>query len=224
MNKEVTMTVKLEDRPLEQVKEEVIDVLVYNYSHSVISSEAFERRLDVVIATNSHHEMMAQIEDLQPAPDDTVKKHKDDVFAVNYAREESEKSDTLVNILGNSDRSGIWTVPRELTVITFLGGSTLDFTNARFSGPNVTIKVISILGSDKIFVPENINIVSKAFCILGSVNNKAPSIASHQAPTITIEGVVFLSDLSIKIKTTMKESFVAFANKMKEMFDTEQKR
>lgn len=218
------MTVKLEDRPLEQVKEEVIDVLVYNYSHSVISSEAFERRLDVVIATSSPHEMMAQIEDLQPSPDDTVKRHKDDAFAVNYAREEVEKRDTLVNILGNSDRSGVWTVPRELTVITFLGGSTLDFTNARFSGPNVTIKVISILGSDKIYVPENINIVSKAFCILGSVNNKAPSIASHQAPTITIEGVVFLSDLSIKIKTTMKESFVAFANKMKEMFDTEQKR
>ena len=48
------MTVKLEDRPLEQVKEEVIDVLVYNYSHSVISSEAFERRLDAVIATSSH--------------------------------------------------------------------------------------------------------------------------------------------------------------------------
>jgi hypothetical protein len=217
------MTVKLEDRPLEQVKEEVIDVLVYNYSHSVISSEAFERRLDAVIATSSHQEMMAQIEDLQPATDDTVKKYKEDVFAVNYDHEGGEKSDTLVNILGESDRSGIWTVPRELSVITFLGGSTLDFTNARFSGPNVTVKVFSILGSDKIFVPENINIVSKAFCILGSVKNKAPSIASHQAPTITIEGVVLLSDLSIKIKTTVKESFVAFANKMKAMFEANPK-
>ncbi|MBT1451284.1 DUF1707 and DUF2154 domain-containing protein [Glaciecola sp. XM2] len=216
------MNVKLEDRPIEQVKEEVIDILVYNYSHSVISSEAFERRLDVVITSTSHQEMMAQVEDLQPSPDDTVKKHKEEAFAVNYATEGAQATETLINVLGESDRSGVWTVPRELKIYTFLGSSVLDFTNARFSSPHVTIKIVSILGGDKVYVPENINIVSKAFCILGSVKNRAPSIASNQAPTITIEGVVLLSELSIKIKTTMKESFVAFANKMKTMFDSNQ--
>jgi hypothetical protein len=216
------MNVKLEDRPIEQVKEEVIDILVYNYSHSVISSEAFERRLDVVITSTSHQEMMEQVEDLQPSPDDTVKKHKEEAFAVNYATEGAQATETLINVLGESDRSGVWTVPRELKIYTFLGSSVLDFTNARFSSPHVTIKIVSILGGDKVYVPENINIVSKAFCILGSVKNRAPSIASNQAPTITIEGVVLLSELSIKIKTTMKESFVAFANKMKTMFDSNQ--
>lgn len=213
------MPVKLEDRPIEQVKEEVIDVLVHNYSHSVISSEAFERRLDTVIETTSHQTMVDQIEDLQPAPDDTIKKYKEEQFSVNYASSGAQEVETMVNVLGESDRSGIWTAPKQLKVFTLLGGSTIDFTNARFAGPNVTIKIISLLGSDKIFVPENVNIVSKAFCILGSVKNKAPSIATNQAPTITIEGFVLLSDLSIKIKTTMKESFMAFANKMKDMLD-----
>ena len=217
------MTVKLEDRPIEQVKEEVIDVLIHNYSHGIISNEAFERRLDAVIATSSHQEMVDQIQDLDAAPDDTLKKQKEQQFSVNYSQTAAEDTETLLNILGESDRSGVWTVPKEIKVFTILGGSTLDFTNARFTSPNVTVKVVSILGSDKIYVPENVNVLSRAFCILGSSKNKAPSVASAHAPTITIEGVIFLSELSIKIKTTMKENFVAFANKMKTMFETSSK-
>ena len=213
------MPVKLEDRPIEQVKEEVIDVLIHNFSHGIISSEAFERRLDAVIETTQHQAMMDQIKDLDAAPNDDIKKQKEAQFSVNYAQQSTDDSETMLNILGETDRSGIWTVPRHIKVFTFLGNSTIDFTNARFCGPNVTIKVYSLMGSDKIYIPENINVVSKAFCILGSTRNKAPSIASNQAPTITVEGVVILSELSIKIKTTMKESFVAFANKMKAMLD-----
>jgi len=214
------MPVKLEDRPIETVKEEVIETLIYNYSHGYISNEAFERRLDTVIETTSHQVMVDQIADLEASPDDTVKKHKESQFSVNYSTQEAEKTDTLVNILGGSDRSGVWTVPREIKIFSILGGATLDFTDARFSSPNVTVKIISILSGDKIYVPENVNIVSKAFCVLSGVNNKAPSIASHQAPTITVEGLVLLSGLDILIKTTIKEKFVAFANQMKAFFDS----
>lgn len=214
------MPVTLEDRPIEQVKEEVIDVLIHNYSHGIISNEAFERRLDAVIATSSHQEMLDQVKDLDAAPDDTLKQQKEQQFSVNYSHAPTQESETLVNILGESDRSGVWTVPKEIRVFTLLGGSTLDFTDARFTSPNVTVKVTSILGSDKIYVPENVNVLSRAFCILGSSKNKAPSVASVQAPTITIEGIVLLSELSIKIKTTMKENFVAFANRMKAMFES----
>ena len=48
------MSVVLEDRPIEQVREEVIDNLIYNYSHGVISAEAFERRLDKAMSTQVH--------------------------------------------------------------------------------------------------------------------------------------------------------------------------
>jgi hypothetical protein len=219
----MTMPVKLEDRPIEQVKEEVIDVLIHNYSHGIISNEAFERRLDAVIATSSHQEMVDQIQDLDAAPDDTLKKHKEQQFSVHYSQAPAEDSETLVNILGETERSGVWIVPKEIRLFTILGGSTLDFTDARFTSSNVTVKVMSILGSDKIFVPENVNVLSKAFCILGSSKNKAPSVASLHAPTINIEGVVILSELSIKLKTTMKQNFVAFANKMKAMFEANSK-
>lgn len=218
------MPVKLEDRPIEKVKEEVIDVLVHNYSHGFISSEAFERRLDVVIETTSHHEMVKQIEDLDDAPDATIKRHKDQQFSVNYHDEATDESDTIVNIFGGSDRTGHWTVPKTITVISIFGGADIDFTDARFTSPNVTVKIFGIFSGDNIFVPENVNVVSKVFCVFGGVNNKAPSIASRQAPTITIEGLALFTGIDIKVKTTMKEKFVAFANQMKTMFDSRKPR
>lgn len=40
------MSVAIKDRPIESVREEVIDQLIMNYSHGEISLEAFESRLD----------------------------------------------------------------------------------------------------------------------------------------------------------------------------------
>ncbi|MDT0595126.1 LiaF domain-containing protein [Glaciecola petra] len=213
------MTVKLEDRPREQVKEEVIDTLIHNYSHGFISNEAFERRLDKVIAATSNQAMLDEIEDLSDAPDDTIKQHKQKQFSVNYANNEVEESENMISVLSETDRSGVWEVPKLIKVYSILGSAKIDFTDARFSSPNVRIKIISFMGSERIFVPENVNIVSKAVCVLGSVKNRAASIAPSQAPTITVEGVIILSDLTIKIRTTVKEKFIAFANQMKEMFD-----
>lgn len=110
------MPVILEDRPREQVKEEVIDVLVYNYSRGVISNEAFERRLDAVIDASSNANMMKEIEDLDAAPDNVIKQQREERFSVNYSNQATEKEDWIVNIMGGSDRSGHWAVPKKLNI------------------------------------------------------------------------------------------------------------
>ena len=213
------MTVILEDRPIEKVREEVIDTLIYNYSHGVISSEAFERRLDQAMASQNHQEIFNLAADLEQTKDSEFTSQKERQFNVNYAASDDDETETIVNILGGSGRSGQWTVPREINIITIFGGADIDFTDAIFTTPNVTIKILCLFGGDNIYVPENINVVSKAFCILGGIDNKAPSIASRQAPTLTIEGLVLFGGLDIKIKRTIKEKFVAFANQMKTMFN-----
>jgi hypothetical protein len=213
------MAVILEDRPIETVREEVIDTLIYNYSHGVISSEAFERRLDQAMASQNHQDIVNLAADLEHTNDPEFSSQKERQFNVNYTASDNDETDTIVNILGGSGRSGQWTVPREIRIITIFGGADIDFTDAIFTTPNVTIKILCLFGGDNIYVPENINVVSKAFCILGGIDNKAPSIASRQAPTLTIEGLVLFGGLDIKIKRTIKEKFVAFANQMKTMFN-----
>ena len=216
------MSVILEDRPIEKVREEVIDTLIYNYSHGVISSEAFERRLDQAMASQNHHEIFKLTADLEKTTDTEFTSQKERQFNVNYAasnNDDTDDTDTIVNIFGGSGRSGQWTVPREIRIITIFGGADIDFTDAIFTTPNVTIKILCLFGGDNIYVPENVNIVSKAFCIFGGIDNSAPSIASRQAPTLTIEGLVLFGGLDVKIKRTIKEKFVAFANQMKIMFN-----
>jgi hypothetical protein len=213
------MAVILEDRPIEKVREEVIDILIYNYSHGVISNEAFERRLDQAMASQNHQEIFKLAEDLEKTQDAEFSSQKEQKFNINYGASDNDEIDTIVNIFGGSGRSGQWTVPREIRIVTIFGGADIDFTDAIFTTPNVTIKILCVFGGDNIYVPENINVVSKAFCILGGIDNTAPSIASRQAPTLTIEGLVLFGGLDIKIKRTIKEKFVAFANQMKTMFN-----
>lgn len=217
------MPVVLQDRPIEKVREEVIDTLIYNYSHSVISDQAFERRLDQAMASNDHQEIVNLAKDLEKPEDQQFTSQKERQFNINYAANDNDESDTVVNIFGGSNRSGKWTVPSEINVLTIFGGSEIDFTDAMFTTPNVTVRVFCMFGGDSIYIPENVNVVSKAFCILGGIDNKAPSISNRQAPTITIKGLVIFGGLDIKIKRTIKEKFVAFANQMKTIFNNEQR-
>jgi hypothetical protein len=125
--------------------------------------------------------------------------------------------------MGGSDRSGRWKVPAEIRVLNIMGGSDIDFTDAEFTTPNVTIKTLCIMGGIDIKVPENVNVVTKAFCLMGGLDNKAPSIADRQAPTITVEGIVVMGGVDIGLKRTIKEKFVELANQMKALFSSSQR-
>lgn len=213
------MSVVIEDRPIESVREEVIDQLIMNYSHGKLSYEAFERRLDTAMASSNNVEIAALAEDLDLAVDPAYVENKRRDFATQYAVGSTEESDHIINIFGGSNRSGRWTVAKQIKSVSIFGGANIDFTDAQFSHPEVRIKVFCLFGGDTIYVPENINVVSKAFCIFGGVDNTAPCIADRNSPTIIIEGCAIFGGINIKVRRTIKEKFVAFADSMKGMFN-----
>ncbi|GAA5140862.1 LiaF domain-containing protein [Thalassotalea piscium] len=213
------MPVVIEDRPIENVREEVIDQLIMNYSHGKLSYEAFERRLDTAMASNSNVEIAALAEDLDLAVDPAYVESKRRELSTQYAVGDTKDVDYMVNIFGGSNRSGRWTVAKEIRSISIFGGSDIDFTDAQFGQKEITMKVLCLFGGDNIYVPENVNVVSKAFCIFGGVDNKAPCIADRNSPTIIIEGFAIFGGIDIKVKRTIKEKFVAFADNMKNMFN-----
>ena len=212
------MSVKLEDRPIEQVREEVIDKLIVNYSHGVISSDAFERRLDDAMKSESNEALVALIADLTMDADPKYESTKEQQFTPNYGPSSYEDELKLNCVLGSVERSGQWQVPKRIKLFNLLGSATLDFSDAIFCHQHVTIEINSILAGEDIYIPENVNVVCKTFGIGSSLENTAPSIASRQAPTITIEGRSILSSLEVKIKRTMKEKILAFAEQVKGAF------
>ncbi|XQW86105.1 LiaF domain-containing protein [Thalassotalea piscium] len=213
------MSVVIEDRPIESVREEVIDQLIMNYSHGKLSYEAFERRLDVAMESKSNVEIAALTEDLELDVDPNYVESKRRDFSTQYTAERAEENDLIVNIFGGSKRRGRWMVAKEIRSLTVFGGTELDFTDAQFSQPDIKMSVFCLFGGVDIYVPENVNIISKAFCIFGGVDNTAPCLADRNSPTIIIEGFVMFGGIDIKLKRTIKEKFVAFADNMKNMFN-----
>lgn len=212
------MSVILEDRPTETVRSEVIDQLIMNYSHGELSYEAFERRLDQAMESQCNKTIAALAEDLPLAVDKAFVESKKQDLAPNFVAGAAEELDYMVNIFSGSTRGGAWKVAKEIRYLSIFSGTDIDFTDAQFSQQVVRIKIFSLFSGDTIYVPENINVVSKAFCIFGGIDNVAASSANTNAPTIIIEGFSIFSGVTIKVKRTMKERMVDLADSLKSMF------
>ncbi len=215
------MSVKLEDRPIEQVREETIDKLIVNYSHEVISKEAFERRLDEAMATNQHQTLVELVADLPMATDADYQKQKQASFgAASVASAENEK---LVSILSSNTRKGPWVAPAHLKIIDVLGSVTLDFSEAHFAQPNVEIEINNVLGSLSLLVPDNVAVVSRASHILGSSDDHSPERSDAATQTITVTGWSLLGSVDVSVKRNMRERWLSFANSMREAFGMQRK-
>lgn len=218
------MSVTLEDRPIETVRSEVIDQLIMNYSHGEISYEAFERRLDQAMELANHQDLVDLTIDLPLAVDKAFVESKKQDLAPNYVAGEAEEVDTMVNIFSSSNRGGAFRVAKEIRYFSLFSSTDIDFTDAVFSQEEVRIKIFSLFSSDTIYVPENVNVASKAFCIFASIDNAAPNNGVNQlrtstpVPTIIIEGFSIFSSVDIDLKRTMKEKFMKMADSFKNIF------
>jgi hypothetical protein len=212
------MTVTIEDRPLETVREEVIDQLIMNYSHGELSYAAFEQRLDKAMEYKSTVDLKMLTDDLPLNVDKTYENSKKQEMSINFTAGDTEELDYIVNVFSGSDRCGAWKVAKEIRSLSIFSGSDIDFTDAQFTQPVVKLKVFSLFSGNNIYIPENINIITKGFCIFGAINNKTSSNADRHAPTIIIEGFTLFSGIDIKVRRTLKEHFVNFADNLKKMF------
>lgn len=214
------MSVILEDRPTETVRSEVIDQLIMNYSHGELSYEAFERRLDQAMELKNNKGLFALSEDLPLTVDKAFIENKKEGLAPNIVHGEAEDVEYMVNVFSGNNRSGVWTVPKEIRSFSLFSGSDIDLTDAKFTQNELRIKIFCLFSGSNIYIPENINVISKAFCIFGGIDYQTatqvnPSIVT---PTIIIEGVCIFSGIDIKVKRTIKEKFMNMADNFKNMF------
>lgn len=211
------MPVDNQDRPIEIVREEVIDQLIVNYGHEELSLEAFERRLDRALSTNDATELDELVADLELTVDEVYEDQKREEldFELDYDYGAERDVEYSINIFGGSDRSGPWTVPREIRMINLFGGGDIDFSEAKFVHPTVRIKMLTLFGGSTIYVREDINTISKIISIFGGTDNSAPSSRSSRAPVVIVEGLVMFGGTDIKIKRTIREMFMDFADRIR---------
>ncbi|WP_416306275.1 LiaF domain-containing protein [Neptunicella sp. SCSIO 80796] len=213
------MAVKLTDRPIEKLREEVIDQLIMNYSHGQISLEAFERRLDIANQSDDHQTLAVQVEDLTLTVDESYTETKNETFSARYTPGDTVEQEQITNILSSNKRGGIWDVPKELKCFSLLGNMVIDLTQARFTHPTVRINLLSVLSDDTIYVPDNVNVILRTSNVLGSTDTTLDGKSDPAAPTVIIEGRCILASTSVKMKRTVKQRFIDFAEQLKTMLN-----
>ncbi|WP_462158813.1 DUF1707 SHOCT-like domain-containing protein [Pseudoalteromonas sp. GB56] len=218
------MTVAAKDRPLEVVKEEVIDQLILNYSHGELSADAFERRLDNAYECKDQEQLVALVADLPLQSDPRYQSEKAARFRPQYTHSDQAEADLkITTILSSDQRSGDWVVPKHINLTNVLGSMELDFSNAIFTHPEVHIHVNCYLASHEIYVPQNVDVITQVTNIIGSIENKrvalGPRTNDVQRPKIIIHGRIVLGSVEISVKRTLKEKLKTFAQSMRELFD-----
>lgn len=211
------MTVEDQDRPIDVLREEVIDQLIVNYGHEELSLEAFERRLDQALASDDASELSELVADLELKVDKSYADQKREELDLDLSYDYGVTPDVeyAINVFSGSNRNGPWNVPKEIRMLNLFGGGDIDFTEARFTHPTVRIRILTLFGGVNIYVREDINAVSKIISIFGGTDNSAPSSRRSHAPVVIVEGLVMFGGTNIKIKRSIKQIFFDFADRIR---------
>ncbi|GAA5215193.1 DUF1707 domain-containing protein [Corallincola platygyrae] len=215
------MAVKLEDRPIDTLRQEVIDQLIMNYGHGELSLEAFERRLDIAMQTTSHEKLVEQVADLQLAVNKEYVDEKQQQMGVKLSPLETKANDYMISLFGGNDVSGPRPIARTTWVVDIFSGADIDLTDAVFPQGEVRFRMFNLFSGTDFYVPENVNVITRMFSIFGGVDCRITSTPEPNAPTIIVEGIAIFSGIDIKVKKSLKERFIGFAEQFKKLLRSE---
>ena len=107
----------------------------------------------------------------------------------------------MVAILGQNQRIGHWEPSQTTSAVGILGGTVLDFRNARM-GPGLhRINVVALLGSVRIIVPPGMPVEQACVPILGGIeqDEELGSVVADgpNVPRLKLTGVAILGAIEI---------------------------
>jgi len=105
----------------------------------------------------------------------------------------------LVAIFGARTRKGGWQVPTELKATAIFGAVELDFRDARFDAPDVTLIANSMFGAIEITVPDWVRVVDEGSAIFGA-REEAGASSGPTTHTLRIHGMSVFGALEVTRK------------------------
>ncbi|MDQ4052336.1 MAG: DUF1707 domain-containing protein [Actinomycetota bacterium] len=106
-------------------------------------------------------------------------------------------------ILSGVDRTGVWVVPEQMTVLALMGGANLDLRQAKFAAQEVVLTVHAIMGGASVIVGPHTNVVIEGAGIMGGYAGPSGLVAAQldeTSPTVRIRGVAFWGGVSVERK------------------------
>jgi hypothetical protein len=108
----------------------------------------------------------------------------------------------VFSLFGGSRRRGTWTPARHIICVNILGGTELDFREARLP-PGVTeVTVFSKLGGVDIIVPPGLQVDFDGSGIMGSFDMSADvtGVQDPNAPILRVNGLAILGSVDVMVR------------------------
>lgn len=184
-------------------REGAVDRLCAHFARDHLTVDEFEHRLDIAYAAREHAELIALESDLpalaEPATTTGLRAppavHPGPI--VDPSRAVSER-DFLVAVMGGAERKGMWTPPKQLIVISVMGGTEIDFREASFGSRETHVTVISLMGGTDIIVPPGVHVEANGVAIMGGFGSEEPAgPVDPSAPVIKVNGFVMMGGVDI---------------------------
>lgn len=187
--------------PIDELRDQVMDVLVKHYSLERVSLEEFERRTDLVSKAATKAELLRQVADLPELPDEGRSRRQAQPSASwRVGSGNARPSDFSIAIFSGSDYKGVWQAPRSLTSLCVFGGSSIDLRKAVVPAEGVTISCLCIFGGVDVIVPPGMRVLVRGLGIFGGFDRTSNEVDDPYAPTIVVEGLALFGGVSVKVR------------------------
>ena len=187
---------QLPARPIEQVRERIVEALSEHFARDNLSLDDLETRMARVYASTTPAEVEALLDGLPalatgaPVP-----------VAVDSYSPAPRLRERLVAIMSGIVRRGSWKIPRRLRVVAIMGGVELDLRQAELP-PGVTeIRAFVLMGGLVVRVPPGVRLETDGFAFMGGFEDRMheSGIARADAPVVRVTGVAIMGGVDAQI-------------------------
>jgi hypothetical protein len=186
-------------RPTTEARDRVIAWLSDAFARGDLEVEEFERRVTVAHRSDALAEVEALIADLAapaapgvPAPPARTL----------VPSAEVRRSGLALAVMGGTRRIGSWSVPRTLNVVSVMGGSQLDFREARLPAGVIEVRVLSVMGGVEIIVPPHLAVEASGAAVMGGFEHveRVPMSPDPAAPLLRVTGLAMMGGVHIETR------------------------
>src|ERR1700742_213770 len=153
---------------------QIAQLLAYAAEQGRLQLKDYEDRLTRAYAAKTYEELDELRADLPGA-------------AINPRRggkQNPAPSMLLLAMMSGFERRGRWNVPKKLTTFTLWGNGVLDLRYADFTSTEVEIHAYSIMGSQTILLPPEVNVEIKGHGVMGGFDHNVTGDGTPGAPTV----------------------------------------
>jgi len=170
----------------------VIDQLKHAFAFNYLDVDEFEKRLEVAIGTKNVAELNGLVADLP-------EKIETETPAPQVNQSQVKENDVFLAMMSGITKKGNWKPPRNLKIITIMGGVDLDFTKVSFPPGTTEITIFSFMGGVEIIIPPGINVDANGFALMGGFDDHSFHDQEFPgAPILKVRGVAFMGGIEIR--------------------------